>query len=301
MTKPIAISPLGARLFVAVQHLIPQRLLSTAMHRLALVRWQPLKTLLIQNFARMYHIDMTQAAAPNLAEYPHFNAFFTRALRPDVRPLDPDPQAIVSPVDGTISQIGAITAGRIVQAKGQEYAVHELLGITAAAAQAFVGGHFVTIYLSPRDYHRIHMPLTGTLTAQTYVPGRLFSVNHSTAQLVPRLFARNERVVCHFATAAAEMALVLVGAIFVGGIETVWAGAITPPHSGRTLERRDHPSAGAGAVALQRGAEMGRFNLGSTVIVLFPPGQMTWETALRPGQPVRLGQRLGTIGAQGTI
>ncbi len=300
MTEITTIS-LGARLFVAVQYLLPQRLLTMAMHRLALVRWQPLKNLLIQNFARIYRIDMTLAAEPDLTVYPHFNAFFTRALRPDVRPLAPEPAAIVSPVDGTISQIGTITAGRIVQAKGQDYAVHELLGITPAAAQAFVGGQFVTIYLSPRDYHRIHMPLTGTLTAQTYVPGRLFSVNHSTAQLVPRLFARNERVACHFATAAEEMALVLVGAMIVGGIETVWAGAITPPHRGRKSERRDFPTAGAGTLALERGAEMGRFNLGSTVILLFPPARMTWDAALRVGQPVQLGQRLGTVGAQGKI
>jgi phosphatidylserine decarboxylase len=180
----------------------------------------------------------------------------------------------------------------VIQAKGQDYAVAELLGLTAAQAATFEGGSFITIYLSPRDYHRIHMPLAGALTAMTYVPGRLFSVNHSTAKLVSGLFARNERVVCHFDTATTELALVLVGAIFVGGIETVWAGEITPPHSGRVLQRWDYATS---PLALERGAEMGRFNLGSTVILLLPPNAVTWESGLTAGDSVRLGQRLGRL------
>ena len=291
---PQSTTSLGERLFVALQHLLPPHQLSLLMHRLARVRWQPLKSLLIENFARIYRIDLSQAVEPNLAAYPHFNAFFTRALRPEVRPLAADPQALRCPVDGAISQIGRINAGRVIQAKGQDYAVAELLGLTAAQAAAFEGGSFITIYLSPRDYHRIHMPLTGTLTAMTYVPGRLFSVNHSTAKLVSGLFARNERVVCHFDTATTELALVLVGAIFVGGIETVWAGEITPPHSGRVVQRWDYRAAAAPLV-LERGAEMGRFNLGSTVIMLLPPGAVTWDAGLAAGDPVRLGQRLGTL------
>ncbi|MBK1694303.1 phosphatidylserine decarboxylase [Chromatium weissei] len=287
-------SSLGERLFVALQHLLPQHQLSLLMHRLARVRWKPLKSLLINNFARIYHIDMSLAVEPNLAAYSHFNAFFTRALRSEVRPLDADLRAMLCPVDGVISQIGQINAGRLIQAKGQNYAVTELLGLTAAQAAAFEGGSFITIYLSPRDYHRIHMPLTGTLTAMTYVPGRLFSVNHSTAKLVSGLFARNERVVCHFDTATAELALVLVGAIFVGGIETVWAGEITPPHSGRVLQRWNYQTA-TPPLMLERGAEMGRFNLGSTVVMLLPPNAVMWNSALAAGDSVRLGQRLGTL------
>lgn len=283
---------LRERLFVALQHVLPQHGLSTLMHRLAHVRWRPLKALLIRTFARLYRIDMTLAVEPDLSAYPHFNAFFTRALRPDVRPLDPDPRAVLCPVDGTISQIGRIAAGRLIQAKGHDYEAGELLGLADHAAHPFEGGVFATIYLAPSDYHRIHMPLAGSLAEMTYAPGRLFSVNNSTAKLVPGLFARNERVVCRFATEAGDLAMVLVGAIFVGGIETVWAGEITPPHSGRVLQRWDYGD-NSNPIRLERGAEMGRFNLGSTVVLLFPPGKVQWEPGLVPGQPVRLGQRLG--------
>ncbi|MBK5963834.1 phosphatidylserine decarboxylase [Thiocystis minor] len=282
------------RLFVALQHVLPQHGLSTLMHRLARVRWRPLKALLIRAFARLYRIDMSLAVEPELSAYPHFNAFFTRALRPDARPLDPDPRAVLCPVDGTISQIGRIAAGRLIQAKGHDYGADALLGLANGVAHPFDGGVFATIYLSPSDYHRIHMPLAGALAEMTYAPGRLFSVNNSTAKLVPGLFARNERVVCRFATEAGEMALVLVGAIFVGGIETVWAGAITPPHSGRALQHWDHRN-DTDPIRLERGAEMGRFNLGSTVVLLFPPGRIEWESNLAPGQQVRLGQRLGVL------
>ncbi len=282
----------SAQLFVALQYLLPQHGLSTLMHRLARLRWRPLKDALIQRFVRLYQIDMTQALEPDLSAYPHFNAFFTRALRPGARPLDPDSQAVLCPVDGAVSQIGEITSGRLIQAKGRDYGVRELLGLATGMAHPFERGSFVTIYLSPSDYHRIHMPLTGTLVTMTYVPGRLFSVNPMTARLVPGLFARNERVICQFTTAADEMAMVLVGAIFVGGIETVWTGEITPPHSGRTLQHQDYEN-DANPPRLERGAEMGRFNLGSTVILLFPPGKVEWEPGLVPGQTVRLGQRLG--------
>ncbi|AFL73342.1 archaetidylserine decarboxylase [Thiocystis violascens] len=280
------------RLFVALQHLLPQHGLSTLMHRLARVRWRPLKALLIRAFARLYRIDMSLAEEPELSAYPHFNAFFTRALRPDARPLDPAPHAVLCPVDGTISQIGRIAAGRLIQAKGHDYGADALLGLANGAAHPFDGGVFATIYLSPSDYHRIHMPLAGALAEMTYAPGRLFSVNNSTAKLVPGLFARNERVICRFATEAGDMAMVLVGAIFVGGIETVWAGAITPPHSGRALQHWEYRN-DADPIRLARGAEMGRFNLGSTVILLFPPGRVAWDTNLAPGQQVRLGERIG--------
>ena len=236
---------------------------------------------------------LSAAAQPDLSAYPHLAAFFTRALRPDARPLDPDPAAVLSPVDGTISQIGTISDGRIIQAKGHDYSVSDLLGGDSKACHQFDGGSFATIYLSPRDYHRIHMPLSGDLREMTYLGGSLFSVNQTTAAGVPGLFVRNERVLCLFGTAAGPMALALVGAIFVGGIETVWEGEVTPARSGPRRRRWDYTGLAQG-VHLERGIEMGRFNLGSTVILLFPAGVLTWDETLAPGQTVRLGQRLGT-------
>jgi phosphatidylserine decarboxylase len=282
----------GARLFVALQHIIPQHTLSGFMYRLARVRWRTLKNLVIETFLRLYRIDMTEAIEPDPKAYPHFNAFFTRALRPDARPLDPDPQAILSSVDGAVSQIGHIVEGRVIQAKGRDFTVEELLGGDAARARAFAGGNFATIYLAPSDYHLMHMPLGGDLHWMQHIPGRLFSVNAKTADLVPRLFARNERVACGFETPAGTMAMVLVGAIFVGGIETVWAGEITPT---KARTRPADTDAEGRPVRLERGAEMGRFNLGSTVVLLFEPGRIAWEETLAPGQKVRLGQRLGKV------
>jgi phosphatidylserine decarboxylase len=282
---------MGARLFVALQQILPQHALSSVMYRLARIRWRPFKDLLIGIVLRLYRIDMTEAEEPDPRAYPTFNAFFTRALRPDARPIDPDPLAILSPVDGAISQVGRIGSGRVIQAKGRDYSVEELLGGDAERAEAFTDGAFATIYLAPSDYHRIHMPLGGNLVWMRHVPGRLFSVNATTADLVPRLFARNERVVCQFETDAGAMAMALVGAIFVGGIETVWAGEITPVKAQRQLVGA---SAEDQSLRLERGAEMGRFNLGSTVILLFEPGRVRWEETLAPGQKVRLGQRLGT-------
>lgn len=285
---------LGARLFVLMQHGLPQHALSALMYRLARVRWRPLKDLMITTLVRLYRIDTSEAEEPDPRAYPHFNAFFTRALRAGARPLDPDPHAVLSPVDGAISQIGRIDGGTLIQAKGRDYRVADLLGGDPERARAFDGGCFATLYLAPRDYHRIHMPLAGDLTWMDHVPGRLFSVNTTTADLVPRLFARNERVVCGFDTMAGRMGMVLVGAIFVGGIETVWAGEITPERAGRGAR-----ATGAEPTRLARGAEMGRFNLGSTVILLFEPGRVVWDGALTPGRPVRLGERLGAWSAPG--
>ena len=276
----------GARLYVAAQQVLPQHALSRFMYGLARIRLRPLKNLLIRTFLRLYRIDMAEASQPDPGAYPHFNAFFTRALRPDTRPQDVDPRAVLCPVDGAISQLGRIDEDRVIQAKGRDYRLEELLGGGSGRAHAFTGGAFATLYLAPRDYHRIHMPLAGDLTWMRHIPGRLFSVNETTATLVPRLFARNERVVCGFDTEAGAMAMVLVGAIFVGGIETVWAGQITPARAGRQAP-------GCGSVRLERGAEMGRFNLGSTVILLFEPGGVRWDEKLAPGQRVRFGQRLG--------
>ncbi len=287
----------GARLFVATQHILPQHALSGLMYRLARVRWRPLKDLLIRTLLRLYRIDMSEAAETDPHAYVHFNAFFTRALRPDARPQDPDPKAIVSPVDGAISQIGTIDAGRLIQAKGRDFTVEELLGGNVERARAYAGGSFATLYLAPGDYHRIHMPLGGSLTWMRHVPGHLFSVNTATAALVPRLFARNERVICGFDTLTGEMGMVLVGAIFVGGIQTVWAGEITPTKARTSASASRSALAAAQTeqrpVRLERGEEMGRFNLGSTVILLFEPGRVRWDERLAPGQKVRLGERLG--------
>ncbi|WP_295429659.1 archaetidylserine decarboxylase [uncultured Thiodictyon sp.] len=289
------VSRWGARLFVGLQYLLPQHGLSLLMYRLARVEAAPFKGWMIRAYVRLVGVDLGLAAEPDLAAYPHLAAFFTRALRPDARPLDPDPAAVLSPVDGTISQIGTIVDGRIIQAKGQDYSVSDLLGGGTDAHHLFDGGRFATIYLSPRDYHRIHMPLAGDLAEMTYLGGRLFSVNRMTAQRVPGLFARNERVLCLFGTDAGPMALVLVGAIFVGGIETVWEGEVAPTLSGLRC-RRWHYTGKSRQVHLGRGEELGRFNLGSTIVLLFPPGALAWDPALAPGQAVRLGQRLGTLG-----
>lgn len=280
---------LAARLFVGLQHLIPQHLLSALMYRLARCTWPPLRWALVHGYLGLIRVDMTQAVEPNPDAYPSLNALFTRALRPDVRPMDPDPDTLVCPVDGTLSQASEIRQGRIIQAKGHDYSVSDLLG-PGDDAEGYEGGWFATIYLSPKDYHRIHMPLSGRLCAMTHVPGRLFSVNALTTQLVPGLFARNERVVCAFETAGGPMVMVLVGAIFVGGIETVWAGEITPAKAAR---HQTDPT--ESAVTLKRGEEMGRFNLGSTVVLLFPPGMMAWDPARAPGDEVRLGQRIGRL------
>jgi phosphatidylserine decarboxylase len=283
-----------ARAYVGLQHLLPQHLLSGLMYRLARVQWAPVRIPLIWAFIRLTGIRMAEAAEPDPRRYPHLNALFTRTLRPELRPPDPDPTAVLSPVDGTLSQLGTIAQGRLIQAKGRDYGLKELLGGDGETERAYSGGSFVTLYLSPKDYHRIHMPLAGELRAMTHLPGRLFSVNAITAALVPGLFARNERVLCQFETPAGAMAMVLVGAIFVGGIETVWAGEVTPAKAagGRAQTHADRQ---ARAVSLARGAEMGRFNLGSTVILLFPPGAVTWDLHLTPGSPVRMGQRIGTL------
>jgi phosphatidylserine decarboxylase len=264
------------------------------MYGLTRVRLRPVKALLIRGFIRVFRVDMSEAREPDPGAYEHFNAFFTRALRPLARPPAEGPDALLCPADGALSQLGAIEDGRIFQAKGMDYALLELLGGEKGWAEQFAGGHFATVYLSPRDYHRVHMPLAGRLRAMLHLPGRLFSVNRVTTGLVPRLFARNERVVCLFDGETGPMAVILVGAIFVGSMDTVWAGQITP-RRGRTPARE---TCGAHSfVELAKGEEMGRFNMGSTVILLFPPGAVEWEPDLHPGQPVRMGQRLGRIRA----
>ncbi len=275
--------------FVVLQYLLPHRFLSTLARALARSRWVPLKNALITAVARRFGVDWAEAESAELAHYPHFNAFFTRALKPGARPPDPDPQNLLLPADGRISQLGDIREGRLFQAKGFDFSAEELLG-SAAAAQPYRNGLFATLYLSPRDYHRVHLPWTGTLIETRHVPGRLFSVSPGTVAAVPRLFARNERLVCRFATDFGEMSLVMVGALLVSGVETVWDGVAIPPY-GRRIVEHDHRHR-IPAFTLQRGAEMARFNYGSTVIVLLPPGVARLDPALCPGGAVRVGQAL---------
>ncbi len=277
-------------LFLASQYLVPHHLVSRTMGLLADSRAPEIKNAMISRFVRRYRVDMSEALVEDPRAYASFNDFFTRALKPDARPLDDDESNIVSPADGAISQLGPIQAGRIFQAKGHRFGLNALLGGDAERAAPFEGGDFATIYLSPRDYHRVHMPVTGTLREMIHIPGRLFSVNPLTASHVPELFARNERVACIFDTEYGPMALVLVGAMIVASIETVWAGLVTP-HK-RQVRSLRYDSQARQPITLARGAEMGRFKLGSTVIVLFGPRRIRWLDTPSVRGPIRMGETL---------
>nr|WP_165493609.1 MULTISPECIES: archaetidylserine decarboxylase [Pseudomonas] len=279
------------RLFILSQYLTPHHLLSRLIGCAAECRAPWFKNRLITWFAKQYQVDMSEAQVEDPTAFEHFNAFFTRALKEGARPLDNLPGAVLCPADGAVSQLGRIEHGRVFQAKGHSYSVTELLGGDSERAAPFMGGDFATVYLSPKDYHRVHMPLAGTLKEMIYVPGRLFSVNQTTAENVPELFARNERVVCLFDTERGPMAVVLVGAMIVASIETVWAGLITPPK--RELKTVRYDEAARAPISLDKGAELGRFKLGSTAIVLFGPEQVQWAEELGANSPVRMGQLLG--------
>jgi len=274
------------RATTALLRVLPQHLLAAGMYRLMRAETPWLKRLLIDRIARRYRIDLSEAADPNPEHYASFNAFFTRALRADARPVADN--AVVSPADGRISQIGTIDGERLLQAKGHAFELPALLAGDKARAAAFRNGRYVTVYLSPRDYHRVHLPLAGRLESMSFVPGDLYSVSEATTQLVPGLFARNERVICHFETAIGPMAVILVGAIFVGSMETVWHGEVRAQRGEptrwvyRDAQRRDFAT----------GAEIGRFNMGSTVIVLLPDAGIDWLPERLWPQPVRMGQAL---------
>ena len=274
-------------LLTSLTYVLPHRLLSSLARRLAYSTSPGTKQWLIDTVTRKFDVDLSEAAESDPRAYPSFNAFFTRALKPGARVADPDPRALLMPADGHISQCGAIEDGRIFQAKGQSFTAAELLG-DATAAEPFRNGLFATVYLSPRDYHRVHMPWTGTLRETVHVPGRLFSVGTDAVANVPRLFARNERLVCHFDTDFGPMVSVMVGALLVSGVETVWSGEEIPAY-GTAITRKDYRGKG---ITLQRFAEMARFNYGSTVIVLLPPGVAPRSPELRAESPVRLGQAL---------
>jgi phosphatidylserine decarboxylase len=274
--------------FVWLQHMLPQHALSRLILRATRVRTPWIKNALVRGFLKLYAIDMAEAAQGDPYSFGSFNEFFTRALKPGVRTIAADPNAIACPVDGTISQAGTIEDERLLQAKGRTYTLGELLA-SQPWARDFEGGSFATIYLAPFNYHRVHMPVRGQLKDTVYVPGRLFSVNAATAAQVPKLFARNERVLTLFDTAFGQVALIMVGALNVGSMATVWAGDITP--AARRITTRLPPQ----DVSLGKGEEMGRFNMGSTVILLFQHNRARWNTDLTAGATVRLGQSLGTL------
>ena len=282
-------SPRG---FILLQRLLPQHGLSRLVHWATRLRWRGVKNALIGAFVRGFKPVMSDALQPDPLAYESFNAFFTRELAPGARPMPEEPQAVASPVDGTISQIGYLDGESILQAKGRHYGLGALLGGPAAQIAQFAGGAFATLYLAPYNYHRIHMPLPGTLRTTRHIPGRLFSVNRVTAAGVDALFARNERVVCVWNEAQQCFSMVLVGALFVGSISTIWHGEITPP-TGR-IPRELAPVA-AGHAALGRGELMGWFNMGSTVILLFPKGRVQWRADLAAGATIRVGQPLGRL------
>jgi phosphatidylserine decarboxylase len=281
------------RMAVLPQYLLPKQALTLLAGEIARARGGALTTRLIRWFIDRYRVNMAEAANPDPAAYASFNDFFARALAPGARPIAAADW--VSPVDGAISQFGAIDGDAILQAKGHSYTVQALVGGDAELARPFLGGHFATLYLSPKDYHRIHMPCAGTLRRMVHVPGDLFSVNPITARGVPGLFARNERVVCVFDGERGPFVLVLVGATIVGSMATVWHGVVNPPRPGAL---RDWRYEGDQAVALKQGAEMGRFLLGSTVVLLFPSGPLAFNAAWKPGDAIRLGGAMASASAE---
>ncbi|HEX9708147.1 MAG TPA: archaetidylserine decarboxylase [Steroidobacteraceae bacterium] len=281
---------LGERAFIGLQYLLPQHFLSRLVGMIAESRIGFVRTALIRAFLGRYPVDLSEAVHAGPADYRSFNDFFTRRLRAGARHFDPDPRAALCPVDGIVSQAGRIAGDTLLQAKGMEYSAAALLGGDPALAAEFAHGEFATLYLAPHNYHRVHMPLAGTLRIARFVPGDLFSVNAATAAGVPGLFARNERLACVFDTSNGPMAVVLVGALFVGSMSLAWTGRIVAPgrQRPRDLQVRDP------IVALDRGAELGWFNMGSTVIVMFPAGGPALVDSLVPGRAVRVGGRLAS-------
>ena len=283
----------GGRAFVALQHLLPQHGISRLVLAATRSRSPAFKNALIKLFVKGFRPDMADAVITDPTAYGSFNDFFTRALRDGTRPVDPDPRAIVSPVDGTVSEAGPLTEDRLLQAKRHHYTLRALLAGRPSWERSFAGGSFATIYLAPYNYHRIHMALPGELRESLYVPGRLFSVNRTTAQLVPGLFARNERVFCGFDAGGLPWGILLIGALNVGSMATVWHGDVTP-----RKHREVTPLPVTNVLApttLAKGEEMARFNMGSTIILLFPPGAAQWNETLVSGRTLRMGERIGTL------
>jgi phosphatidylserine decarboxylase len=283
------------RLFAALQYALPKHLLSRCMYAIARSESSSLKSTVLRFFLKGYRINMAEAAQPDPFAYRSFNDFFTRALKPGARPIDASSNVVVSPVDGTVSQCGELQGDSILQAKGHRYSLRQLLAGDEEAIAAYRDGSFACIYLAPYNYHRIHMPYAGTARANLYVPGDLFSVNAATARAVSAVFARNERLICDFDTPLGRMAVILVGALFVGSIETVHCGEVNPPPQRR---KKPVPIAAGVGQRFAKGDELGRFNMGSTVVLLFQRGRMNWQNSLVPESTVQLGRAIGR--AQGT-
>jgi phosphatidylserine decarboxylase len=275
-------------LALMMQYILPHRLLSKLMYALMRIKFKPIKHFTLNRMIKSFNINMDEAESKNYDDFPHFNAFFTRALKPGCRPIDSSTDSIISPVDGVISQIGAINKDEIFQAKGHHYTIQDLLATPMDSD--FVDGQFVTIYLSPKDYHRMHAPLDCEIKALRHVPGRLFSVADWTTQKIPKLFARNERLVNTLQTSFGKVAYVYVGAILVSSIETVSNGVITPPYANEVTDLIPE-----GQIRYKKGEEMGRFNMGSTVVLLFPKDSITFEPELKAGSSLKLGQKIATI------
>lgn len=280
-----------ARAFVTLQYLLPQHALSRLIYHLTRSHIGWLRRTVTRLFVAGFRPEMSDAVQPDPLQYDSFNSFFTRALRPGTRPMPADPADIACPVDGTVSMTGAIDEGLLLQAKDRSFTLDALLANRQPWVDAFRGGRFATIYLAPYNYHRVHMPMDGVLREGWFVPGKLFSVNAVTAQRVDALFARNERVICGFDGDAGPFAMVLVGALFVGSMNTVWHGEVTPAR--RRAVSTLTPLADAPSLRVPRGAELGRFNMGSTIILLLPPGGGEWSASLQPGRVVRLGETIG--------
>lgn len=270
------------------QHILPHRLLSKIMYWLMRIRFKPIKNFTLNRMIKSFNINLDEAASKNYNDYANFNSFFTRALKPGCRPIDASKDSVISPVDGVISQIGAINKDEILQAKGHHYTIQDLLATPMDSD--FVDGHFITIYLSPKDYHRLHAPMACEIKSLRHVPGRLFSVADWTTQKIPRLFARNERLVNTLQTNFGKVAYVYVGAILVSSIETVCNGVITPPYGSQVTDLLPQ-----GQTKYNKGEEMGRFNMGSTVILLFPKNSITFEPDLVAGSELKLGEKIATI------
>ncbi len=273
------------------QYLLPHHLLSILMSKLTHCENTVWKNLFIKQIVKCYKVNMNESATSDINKFKSFNDFFTRELKADARTFTNQKNDIACPADGAISQVGKIEGGQIFQAKGKHYSTIDLVGGDSDLAKLFENGSFATIYLSPKDYHRLHMPLTGTLKEMIHIPGRLFSVNKTTTESVDRLFARNERVIALFETEAGPMAMILVGAIFVSSIETVWHGVVTPP----TISKIRTWKYDNNAPTLRIGAEMGRFNMGSTIIVLFGKDKTLWINNLIADKTVKLGEKIGSI------
>jgi phosphatidylserine decarboxylase len=270
------------------QYILPHRLLSSLMYRLMRIRFKPIKNFTFNRMIKTFNINLDEAISKNFDDYEHFNAFFTRALKPEARPIDAAKDSLISPVDGVVSQMGSIEHDLILQAKGHHYTIKDLLA--TEMTEDFINGHFMTIYLSPKDYHRLHAPLDCDLKSMRHVPGRLFSVADWTTQKIPRLFARNERLINHLHTPIGHVAYVYVGAILVSSIETVSNGVITPPYAKEVTDVLVQ-----GQSQYKKGEEMGRFNMGSTVIMLFPKDSVDFIQGLQAGSELKLGQKIGSL------